>query len=377
MKIIVLEGGVGAGKTTTSNILKKTLGLRQDILYLPEPKFTEHTIQGITYNPLELLYSGETEKQYFAIQLVIQQRLADFYQAVSLNNVKIIILDRWIPSCKIFLTMGYKKGLLTKFSYDVLAENVDRLQRKFLSKIKRHTGSEEIITKVYYLNTSPEQCVKNIRQRGRPEEMPCSQTFWLDLNNDFERVAMTNWKKYHLISNREDIIKSILFTCQTELSLDFPGIIEFGKCKEDAIFPVCSTERSVGYDLHSIENVTINPGCVKKIQTGIKIKYMNGNFYPQILSRSGLGTKKCTAICGTIDPDYIGEELLVLLLNNSLEESINITKGDKIAQIVFLKYAKPFSFSMKLLKKKRIGGFGSTGGTPNKKLDLLADKKDE
>ena len=375
MKLAVLEGAVGAGKTTTAALLHKILGDRKDVLFLVEPKFTQHTIGKCTYNPLELLYGTESEKDYFAIQLVIQQKLSDYYQSVSLQNVKLIILDRWIPSCKIFLTIGYNKGLLTKFSYDVLLDNVDRLHNKFISKIKKHVGAKNFIAsrdiKVYHLDVSPETCYSNIKKRGRIEEALCTENFWLEFNTKFERVAyVKSFDQHTVIGSREDIIKNILKSCEADISLNFPGIIEFEKCDPQAIFPLCSTEGSVGYDLHSTETTTIPPGGVKRVKTGVTIKHLVGNFYPQLLSRSGLALRKCTVISGTIDTDYTKEELVVILQNNDNQNPITITKNDKIAQIVFLKYCKPFSLSMKQLKCKRSGGFGSTGGTPKKKLDM-------
>lgn len=368
MKILIVEGCVGAGKTSTINTLKQILGNREDVLFLREPKFTEHIIDKITYNPLQMLYEKDSDKNYYAIQQVIQQKLSAYYQTVSLQNIKLIIMDRWIPSCKIFSTLGFKNGLLTKFSYDVLNENIDRLQKKFLSKIKNHLKSSvsDLEIKLYYLNTRSKKCLENIKKRGRKEEITCADNFWLNLNDNFETIALQNLKKYHMIGNRDYILKDILSICKNEIGLNFPGRIEFEKCHEDAKLPECQTKDSVGYDLFSIENTFISPNGIQKIKTGIIIKHMIGHFYPQILSRSGLGIKKCTAICGTIDPDFLGQEIVVILLNYS-EYPIQIKKGDRIAQLVFLNFTKPFSLTTTNINNKRTGGFGSTGDIPVEK----------
>lgn len=64
---------------------------------------------------------------------------------------------------------------------------------------------------------------------------------------------------------------------------------------------------------------------------------------------------------GAIDIDYRGE--LCALVKNSTSEDICIEKGERVAQLVCLKYRRPcFKVVAKLPASKRgAGGFGSTG----------------
>lgn len=83
-----------------------------------------------------------------------------------------------------------------------------------------------------------------------------------------------------------------------------------------------------------------------------------------LYSRSGLGAAKGLTVAqgvGVIDADYRGE-LKVYMLNTS-KETIRITRGDRIAQIVFQPYL-PVSFTEvteMTTSERELGGFGHSG----------------
>lgn len=92
-----------------------------------------------------------------------------------------------------------------------------------------------------------------------------------------------------------------------------------------------------GYDMQAscAENVTIQPGEVKSLNTGIRLNLPKG-WEAQVRSRSGLCKKFGIMVGnspGTIDPDYRGE--VKVLLHNSGKEPYTVKAGDKIAQLVF------------------------------------------
>ena len=64
------------------------------------------------------------------------------------------------------------------------------------------------------------------------------------------------------------------------------------KLKENAIIPTQGSKYAAGYDLYACldENITIAPGEVRKIGTGIAITPPEGTF-GAIYARSGLATK--------------------------------------------------------------------------------------
>jgi len=84
----------------------------------------------------------------------------------------------------------------------------------------------------------------------------------------------------------------------------------------------------------------------------------------QVRSRSGLAARHgiaCLNAPGTIDSDYRGE-ILVILVNHS-DEPYALANGDRIAQLVIAPVTRAlFSASSNLAGSDRgSGGFGSTG----------------
>jgi dUTP pyrophosphatase len=137
-----------------------------------------------------------------------------------------------------------------------------------------------------------------------------------------------------------------------------------------AILPTRGSAEAAGYDLYSIDTISIAPGETKLVHTGLAIEIPQ-NFWAGIYARSGLATKKGLrpANCvGVIDSDYRGE-IMVALHNDSFSYQL-IEAGDRIAQLVFhpLVYVIPdengdlWQVVDELNDTDRgAGGFGSTG----------------
>ena len=82
------------------------------------------------------------------------------------------------------------------------------------------------------------------------------------------------------------------------------------------------------------EDVTLGPGEIKLISTGIHIALPEG-FEAQIRPRSGLALKHGITMVntpGTIDSDYRG--LISLILTNLGKEPYVIKRGARVAQMV-------------------------------------------
>lgn len=130
--------------------------------------------------------------------------------------------------------------------------------------------------------------------------------------------------------------------------------------------PKYATPGSAGVDLLAAINspVTIQPGQVELIKTGIALHIENPNIASLILPRSGLGHKNGIVLgnlVGLIDSDYQGE-IMVSLWNRS-KESFTIEPLMRIAQMVFVPiYQVDFVEVENFQSSKRSsGGFGSTG----------------
>ena len=84
----------------------------------------------------------------------------------------------------------------------------------------------------------------------------------------------------------------------------------------------------------------------------------------QVRPRSGLSLKHGITLPnapGTIDPDYRGE-LRVILLNQGADP-VRISRGDRIAQLVFAKFESPQIVEASAVSdsERGRGGLGSTG----------------
>lgn len=133
------------------------------------------------------------------------------------------------------------------------------------------------------------------------------------------------------------------------------------KIHEDAKLPTKGSAYAAGYDLSSVENVTINAGTRAVVKTGLRIA-VQPDCYLRIAPRSGLAVKKgIDTLAGVVDADYRGEIMVVLINHGS--ESFEIKIGDRIAQAIPEKIScAPLLEVVDLDETTRgAGGFGSTG----------------
>jgi dUTP pyrophosphatase len=84
-----------------------------------------------------------------------------------------------------------------------------------------------------------------------------------------------------------------------------------------------------------------------------------------VLPRSGLAAKHGIALVnapGLIDAGYRGE-IRVLLLNTDRSESFDVSRGDRIAQLVLVRVETPGVVEVEdlALSERGAGGFGSSG----------------
>ena len=167
----------------------------------------------------------------------------------------------------------------------------------------------------------------------------------------------------------------------------------------DAAIPCYAREGDAGIDICAAKDITLAPGEQAIIPTGIKVAIPEG-YEIQIRPRSGISAKTKLRVAnapGTIDSGYRGEIGVIMentskdykwdgntivplaksaetcLTVNGVNECgikvpaggyYNIKKGDRIAQMVLVKY-ETADFekvaSVAEIGEDRGGGFGSTG----------------
>lgn len=138
------------------------------------------------------------------------------------------------------------------------------------------------------------------------------------------------------------------------------------KLNPNAILPTRGSQCAAGYDLYACLDaaaVIIPPHTTYLVDTGWAMQIPWGLF-GAIFARSGLASKRGLrpANCvGVIDSDYRGP--VKVALHNDTDEPQSIQNGDRIAQLVLIKYDYiDFEVVEDLDDSERgADGFGSTG----------------
>ena len=138
------------------------------------------------------------------------------------------------------------------------------------------------------------------------------------------------------------------------------------KMLDDALaVPAYAHDGDAGLDLCAAESISIKPGDRALVATGIAVAIPLG-YAGFVQPRSGSAIKKGLGIVnspGLIDSGYRGE-VKVILINLDKDSPIDISKGDKIAQLVIVPIPSVDVIRVDDLNATSRGedGFGSTGG---------------
>lgn len=119
-----------------------------------------------------------------------------------------------------------------------------------------------------------------------------------------------------------------------------------------------------GADLHAAVDVVLAPGERALVPTGIAIALPLG-YVALVHPRSGLAAKHGISIVntpGTVDAGYRGE-IKVLLINLDPHESVELRRGDRVAQLVIQRVERAAFEEVDALpdSTRGSGGYGSTG----------------
>lgn len=136
--------------------------------------------------------------------------------------------------------------------------------------------------------------------------------------------------------------------------------IKIKKLSKDAKLPVRAHHDDAGMDFFSVEDVMIKPGRYQAIKTGIALE-IPYSFVGLIWEKSGLAHKGVKTVGGVIDSGYRGE--IMIQLRNFSDSDYQVSKGDKVAQLLIQKVELPVLVEVKELSETERGAsrFGSTG----------------
>jgi dUTP pyrophosphatase len=169
----------------------------------------------------------------------------------------------------------------------------------------------------------------------------------INANQDINEIHGQIWQK-------------VMAIIQPERIKNAETILKINRLHTDAKIPTRGHASDAGLDLYSVENYSIYPDEISTIHTGIKIAVPQG-FAGLIWDKSSLARQGLKTMGGVIDCDYRGE--IQIIVKNLSDDIINITNGQKIAQMLIQKITYPI-ISEEIIDNsttRGVNGFGSTG----------------
>ena len=133
----------------------------------------------------------------------------------------------------------------------------------------------------------------------------------------------------------------------------------------DLPLPTYAHPGDAGADLLTTVDLTLAPGERALVPTGVAVALPPG-YVALIHPRSGLAARHGLSIVntpGTVDAGYRGE-IKVLLINHDRHESVELRRGDRVAQLVVQRFERARFVEVDELpvSVRGAGGYGSTGG---------------
>ncbi len=129
--------------------------------------------------------------------------------------------------------------------------------------------------------------------------------------------------------------------------------------------PMYETDGSVGFDLIARVSTTVAAKTIELVPANVIVEVPKG-YMLVVASRSSTPRKKGLTPphgFGIIDHDYCGpEDEVKVLVYNFTDADVQVERGEKIAQGVFVKIDKFEWEEVDEMKNESRGGFGSTGG---------------
>ncbi len=142
--------------------------------------------------------------------------------------------------------------------------------------------------------------------------------------------------------------------------------VAFRRLRPEAREPERAHAGDAGYDLCSVEEVSLPPGGRALVRTGISLAIPKG-YAGLVLPRSGLAMSHGVAPVNTpglIDSGYRGE-IMVPLINQDRESTFRVARGMRVAQIVLTRAEEVTFAEVEMLEAatdgRGEGGFGSSG----------------
>lgn len=193
--MILLEGNIGAGKTTVG----KTLAESEAFGFIEEP--TAMWREGFASNMLELFYS-DAHRWAFTFQIcAFITRAKTWQEVLALTDHSKVILERSIFCDRyVFAENCYRTGLMSEPEYQVYCGLWDFLASNYCVE----PGL------ILYLRTPAEVCLERIKVRDRTEEVGIELEYLLQLEGLHDEWLLDNPKAVVLDGERRWSAEQIL-----------------------------------------------------------------------------------------------------------------------------------------------------------------------
>jgi deoxycitidine kinase/deoxyguanosine kinase len=183
IKIVVIQGNIGSGKSTFVENLKSRYGANPDVCFLQEPVSEWLKIQDENgVNILEKYYSDQMKYSFMFQMMAYISRLSILKKAVDSGQYKYIVTERCLNTDRrVFCKMLYDDGFIEKIGYEIYNKWFDEF----------NINSVEYVH--FYIRTIPSVSKFRVDKRARKEEtipleylVKCHEYHdaWLLNNND-------------------------------------------------------------------------------------------------------------------------------------------------------------------------------------------------
>ncbi len=144
--------------------------------------------------------------------------------------------------------------------------------------------------------------------------------------------------------------------------------------------PVYALPGDAGADIVAAQDIRLDPGARAVLPTGIAIAVPDG-YAAFVHPRSGLAARAGLGLVnapGTIDSGYRGE-IKVIVINHDSSAALHLSRGERIAQLVFQRVETARFVEVDELPEsvRGTGGHGSTGGAAVLTTASSASAKEE
>ena len=140
--------------------------------------------------------------------------------------------------------------------------------------------------------------------------------------------------------------------------------VRIRRLSPSARLPRYETAGAAGFDLSASQDMTVQPGEVTLVPTGLVIEVPLGTFLG-IFARSSTPLRRGLMVAngvGVVDPDYCGpNDEVKIEVYNFTARPVQIKAGDRIAQGILMPAVRVEWEEAAELRTDSRGGFGATG----------------